>query len=301
MRTSIRNTTAVLAATVVAAGLGIGLAQAAADSVVIGPGDLTTTETRATGHVDFTGDGLHVYTEGSTSTDKAAGYFDLNQPLSSAVPATMEWWGTDAQPGQQLAFDADGRSSTTDDRGLLVGEEVYGGVWWLTNSSSPSLQGAGAPHTGVGYGSNNWGTLQEWSDKYPNATALQGGFSLGSGVKGDGVIPKMTYGTTTYTFSNVVAPPATTPADVTGSYAKTYSNRYLKIVFTSDAQQANTTLGKKLAWEVRVDGDVALQSQQYFGDTDVWATRFAKNSGLHVVTVRKNGTFVDAFLVSAKK
>ena len=41
-------------------------------------------ETRATGHNEFRtdGSGVRVWTEGNTSTDKAAGYFDVNKPLA---------------------------------------------------------------------------------------------------------------------------------------------------------------------------------------------------------------------------
>ena len=39
---------------------------------------------RVTGHNIFGADGkVHVYTEGNTSTDKAAGYFDVNRSLSA--------------------------------------------------------------------------------------------------------------------------------------------------------------------------------------------------------------------------
>ena len=53
----------------------------AADQIVITPSLLDTSATRATGHVDVLADGVRVRTEGATSTDKAAGYFDVDQVL----------------------------------------------------------------------------------------------------------------------------------------------------------------------------------------------------------------------------
>ena len=52
----------------------------------------------------------------------------------------------------------------------------------------------------------------------PNARFLAGGFSLGSGVKGDGVIDSITYGGTEYRFTKNAAS-STTTANVTGSYS----------------------------------------------------------------------------------
>ena len=62
----------------------------------------------------------------------------------------------------------------------------------------------GAPHTGGGSGSDYHGTLDEWRAAFPNANVMAFGFSLGSGVKGDGVINSITFAGTTYTFAEPV-------------------------------------------------------------------------------------------------
>ena len=49
------------------------------------------------------------------------------------------------------------------------------------------------PTTGGGGGTYN-GTLDEWRAAYPNAEVIQSGWSLGSGVHGDGVVYGITVG-----------------------------------------------------------------------------------------------------------
>ena len=62
----------------------------------------------------------------------------------------------------------------------------------------------GAPsHTG-GSGSADHGTLDKWRAAFPDAQVLAFGFSLGSGVKGDGVITSIDFAGTSYTFAQAV-------------------------------------------------------------------------------------------------
>lgn len=161
--------------------------------------------TRATGHNEFrAAGGVRVYTEGATSTDKAAGYFTVGTPLSKAGKPTLAWTpasGQTAVPGNQLKVDFDGDGSVD---GTLVGEPVYGANWWLADSKQ--FVKDNSPRTGGGNGSNWFGTIGEWSDVFPDAVIVQGGWSLGSGVKGDGVISAITVGTVTYTFAEASVP-----------------------------------------------------------------------------------------------
>ncbi len=114
------------------------------------------------------------------------------------------------KPGMQLVVDIDGNGSPD---GILVGEPSYPngnnlykepfGItnWWLSNGSTAAFK-ALAPTEGGGYGSDWNGSLAEWRDALaPEATVLAAGWSLGSGVKGDGVIESITVGLTTYTFT----------------------------------------------------------------------------------------------------
>ena len=175
-------------------------AQAASGTIMV-PGDFNPaySDTRATGHYAVAGTGLHIWTEGSSSTDKVAEYVDTNTPLAAAGEPSLSYTPTSGTtpPGFQLIVDFDG-NGTND--GILVGESIYGNDWWASNGSAPFVK-AGAPsHTG-GSGSPNHGTLDQWRASFPNAVVKAFGFSLGSGVYGDGVINSITFAGTTYTFA----------------------------------------------------------------------------------------------------
>ncbi|RYJ06891.1 MAG: hypothetical protein EON52_04050, partial [Actinomycetales bacterium] len=73
----------------------------AADRVVSST-TIDLSETRATGHNDFVDDGVRVYTEGSTSTDKAAGYFDVNKPLADVGEPSLLWKAVNNNGGGTL-------------------------------------------------------------------------------------------------------------------------------------------------------------------------------------------------------
>ena len=174
--------------------------------------DLTgwdTSDTRATGHYAVTADGLHIYTEGATSTDKVAAYYSTSFALANAGTKTVgdsldytKNFGIAPGLQQVVDFNNDG---TPD--GILVGETVYGGTdWWLNNSGtlpgSPTLPAA---MTTGGSGSARHGTLNEWLALYPAAHVRAVGFSLGSGVYGDGIVKRITLGCVNYTFTPAVA------------------------------------------------------------------------------------------------
>ena len=103
-------------------------------------------------------------------------------------------------PGFQLYIDAD--ADGTND-GILIGETVYGNDWWLNNGAKQFVKDGAPSHSG-GFGSANHGTLDEWRATFPNAVVTAFGFSLGSGVKGDGVIDAINFAGTRYTFAKHV-------------------------------------------------------------------------------------------------
>ncbi len=196
-----RASAGLAAGAVTAAGLVIAGAPAAhAAQVVLTPVDVNIDATRATGHNDFLNDGVHVWTEGSSSTDKAAGYFDVHLPLADVGTPTLEWVGSAATPGLQLTTDFDGDGDVD---GILVGETVYGDNWWVGSVQDAAVfaEPNTPPTTGGGGGPLN-GTLDEWRTAYPNAEVVQAGWSMGSGVKGDGTIYGITVGETEYLFNN---------------------------------------------------------------------------------------------------
>lgn len=157
-------------------------------------------DTRATGSYTVVGDGLQVTTTGTTSTDKVAEYVATKTPLADAGEPSLEFANTSGGgvPGLQLVvdFDADGTSD-----GILIGEPgVYGNDWWLNNAAKQFVKDGAPSHTG-GFGSANHGTLDQWRTAFPNAGVTAFGFSLGSGVKGDGVLNAINFGDTRYTFA----------------------------------------------------------------------------------------------------
>ncbi|MGN6743430.1 MAG: hypothetical protein ACTHJL_09050 [Amnibacterium sp.] len=165
--------------------------------------DPALSDTRATGHYEVQGSALHVWTEGTTGTDKVAEYVDTDTPLASIGEPSLSY--TDGlpdapdpkTPGYQLVVDFDGDGHPD---GILVGETIYGNDWWASNGSADFVK-AGAPsHTG-GFGSTNHGTLDQWRAAFPNAVVDAFGFSLGSGVHGDGLIDSITFAGTQYTFA----------------------------------------------------------------------------------------------------
>ena len=193
-----------------AAVLGVGLtvalatpAVAAADDTIYVPDDFVPalSDTRATGHYELTEDGgLRLWTTGSTSTDKVAEYVATDSPLALVGEPGLDYANTSGGgvPGFQLVVDFDGDGS---EDGILIGEPgVYGDDWWLNNAAEQFVKD-GAPIQSGGSGSLWHGTLDQWRSAFPEAVVAAFGFSLGSGVKGDGVLNAINIGDTRYTFA----------------------------------------------------------------------------------------------------
>jgi hypothetical protein len=178
-----------------------GPASAAGAGTIHVPSDFvpTLSDTRATGHYEVVGTGLRVWTEGSTSTDKVAEYVATSTPLAATGEPVLEYTNTTGGgvPGFQQVVDFDGDGAAD---GILVGEPAfYGNDWWVNNGAEEFVKDGAPSHTG-GSGSANHGTLAQWRSAFPDANVLAFGFSLGSGVKGDGVINALDFASTRYTF-----------------------------------------------------------------------------------------------------
>ena len=187
---------------IIALGLSIVVAApaSAATGTVYVPDDFvkSLSDTRATGHYKLVGTGLRIWTEGSTSTDKVAEYVATNTLLSSVGEPSLDYTNTSGGlPGFQLYIDADGDGQSD---GILVGENsAYGNDWWLNDSAEKFVKDGAPTHTG-GSGSVNHGTLDQWRNAFPLTVVTAFGFSLGSGVKGDGVINGINFAGTRYVF-----------------------------------------------------------------------------------------------------
>jgi hypothetical protein len=237
-------------------------APANAATTFITPAQLNTSETRATGHNDFVADGVRVWTESNTTTDKAAGYFAVDADLADVGEPSMDAVRNDpttnVRPGLQLVVDFDGNGSVD---GILVGEPtyadgtpLYGDTWWLSNSSKQFVKD-GAPAHGGGYGSDNNGTLAQWRVAFPDAHVSAFGWSLGSGVKGDVTIRSMTLGTTTYKFVGTGAPVV---LDVSGSGAFNTAVTIPLEAYDPDGGPLKYTVGTSANGYARVQGSNAI-------------------------------------------
>jgi hypothetical protein len=201
-------------------------------------------ETRATGHYAFASTGLHVWTEGTTSTDKVAGYVPVTGvTLANVADGPAPSLDYDAVlptlPGLQVVIDAgDGVPR------ILVGETVYGDKWWMPNSFCGTwCDGLTVPWS-AGGGSAHSATLAQWSTGVPGAVVTAFGFSLGSGAYGDGTIRSLSLEDVCYGF-DVDAPVTTTvPSSSSSSSTTSTSTSSTSTSTTSgSSSQATTTTG----------------------------------------------------------
>jgi hypothetical protein len=270
-------------------------------------------DTRTAGHVEFLPYGLHVWTDGATdtgprtdggtgtwNTDKAAEYVAVaTQPLPGS--ASLTWYGTSPQPGAQLVFDADGDASTTaDGYNVLIGERIYGDDFWMSTSSSIYKNHHElCPETTGGSGSDCHGTLAEWQQNLPHAEMYAAGFSLGSGVKGDGVIRDIQVGDTDYEFTSE---PPVTKVPVTGTATANEVVRprvtTLALAFATNALGANQSAGKQLTFKVTDNGALVFRDTMGPAEKSSVKFAFAKGSGKHKVQILKNGVVDRTFKIN---
>jgi hypothetical protein len=169
--------------------------------------DLSTwnlSETRANGHNALVPGGLHVWTDDASSLAKAAGYYPADFYLRDSGGFSMDWTGTGVKPGGQMMVDLNDDGTP---EGYFVVEDAYGpnSAWLSANWSGLDI--SAAPTSFNGGGTGKGGTFDQWLAVWPNAHIKAIGYSLGSGVKGDGVITSINTDCTHYTF-DVPAKPA---------------------------------------------------------------------------------------------
>jgi hypothetical protein len=267
----------------------------AGQTVMVRPGDFVQAlgDTRSAGHVDFLKEGLHVYTDDATSNANAAEYIAVpTQGLPDS--ASLTWYGTSPQPGSQLLFDADGDSTTTaDGYNVLVGEPTYGDDYWMsTGSSIYKNHHDQCPETTGGSGSDCHGTLAEWQTAFPNALLYAAGFSLGSGIEGDGVIHDLQVGDTDYQFTSE---PAVTTVAVTGSATATVSEtahfHVLDVDMVTDPLGENEVAGSHLWFKITDNDETVFHSRMGAEDEAHLHLKFADGTGKHKIVISKGGEF----------
>jgi LPXTG-motif cell wall-anchored protein len=206
-------------------------------------------QSRTAGHHEFQGGaaaGLHIWTDDNSSQAKVAGYVGLSSPVSMPLVAA---WPTDPSldylaapgtiaPGYQMVVDAKDKNGV-DRTFILVGEPVYGGKWWAASCSTWCAD-LGMEATGGG-GSPYQGTLDEWATLLPKSSVKAVGFSLGSGVKGEGLLRSLTFMKITWSFCKGTPPTTTTtvPTSTTTTTAPSTSTS----TSTSVSQPTSTTSG----------------------------------------------------------
>jgi hypothetical protein len=274
-------------------------------TVTVRPGGFDTqglADTRSAGHVEFLKDGLHVWTDDASSEAKAAEYIDVPaQGLPDS--AKLTWYGTSPQPGSQIVFDADGDTSTAANNfNVLVGEPIYdnGNDYWYTGGLvKATSRGVTCPETTGGSGSDCHGTLAQWQQALPDANVYAVGFSLGSGIKGDGVIHDIQVGNTDYQFTSA---PAVTKVPVTGTATANEVVRprvtTLNLAFATDALGANQAAGKQLTFKVTDNGELVFRDTMGPAEKSSVKFAFAQGSGKHKVQILKNGVVDRTFKIN---
>jgi hypothetical protein len=160
-------------------------------------------ESKSGGHHDYVSSGLHIWTDGSGSNDKSAGYHATDFPLSQVGVPSLGYANTSGEsaPGLQLTVYVNGAFF-----GNLVDEPLFP-KWWSSHAVA-GLPSGPNPGYQLSYGS---------IDDYLFAWAQQGvtdvqvkavGYSLGSGAKGDGIVTSVTAGCVSYAFTSKVYAPA---------------------------------------------------------------------------------------------
>ena len=140
-----------------------------------------------------------------------------------------------------------------------------------------SQRGITCPQTDAALARTASGTLAEWQTAVPAAKVLRvsRGFSLGSGVRGDGVLRAQTYGGEEYIFTDEENAVPSTPevhtqsravtAQAPDSSVESFNRHFITRLTTNSCPADDTCRGKKVTWKVTIDGG-SLRYQH----TDGW-------------------------------
>ena len=209
-----------------------------------------------------------------------------------------DWYGTTPTPGVQYVMDFDNDGSQD---GILVGEKVYGGQdVWLTDGSKDAYKGSGAPSNTGGSGTANHGTLAEWSSKYPNARILFGGFSLGSGVKGDGVLRSLTFGDDRYVFTTSTRhPPPRRPSTRRGMSPRAAHRTGYVLMRTASVPDGSET-GHLPTFAVTVNGTTKVVTTPAAGESTYYTDDCPKGTACTFKVYKDNHEVTSARFTISK-
>ena len=179
-----------------------GTAQAASGTIMV-PVDFipALSDTRATGHYEVQGTGLHIWTESNTSTDKVAEYVDTSTPLAGIGEPSAELHDQLGDHPARLPARRGLRRQRQ--RRRHPGRRAHGLRQRLVGQQRLRAVRQGRcplTHRRLRHRTNH-GTLDQWRTAFPGAVVKAFGFSLGSGVLGDGMINSIVFNGTTYTFA----------------------------------------------------------------------------------------------------
>lgn len=237
-------------------------------------------QTRATGHNELVENGLRVWTEGNTSTDKAAGYLPVDFALSDlGTGFRLESTATSGTilPALQIVLETGA---------ILVYEPgAYGtnNVW--SNQVVPGLS------AGMGY--TSFGSVNDILEVDADIRVVAIGYSLGSGVMGDHTITKIVANCVVYTFDKpVVSLPPNPGAEIT-SQCLVDGGSSATVQLSNPFTPAPYTTGTSATFTVKVDGvvkDTVTVDPNEVVNPLVYT--FGEDSGDHLVEVFTGDTLI---------
>lgn len=272
MINSRRRLAAAFAITLAASAVGIGAASAVDDTKEIRQSDFISglSDTRSAGSYDFLEEGLIIQTKDASGQAKVAEYYAPRTAGALPASGSYTWHGTPGspdsplgQPGAQIVFDTDAVAGNPGSYNVLVGEQVYSDNapgadltdWWYTGGNAKATtNGITCPSTTGGSGTDCHGTLAEWKTAVPDAKLTALGFSMGSGVKGDGVLREQKFGADQYIFTNeATTAPAQGSVDPAGTTSVTQHGRMTRYDMSTAAIPAGSDQGTLPKFKVTVN------------------------------------------------
>lgn len=191
--------------------------------------------------LDITGDRTH--DAASTVGGKVAGYAAVTPTLLGDIDvASLDYLSSvGASPGYQLVVDRTPDDLTDGYDGILVGESVYGNVWWATK---PTRWVGGPEDVTTPTNSDVDGTLADFAGFDKDAKVVAVGFSLGTlgvGTEAKGVLRTLTFNDITWDFGLCPIMTTTTTTSSTSTTTTTSETSATTTTTTTPLTTTSTT------------------------------------------------------------